>query len=525
MDSVNVYTDIAESYADYLKDESRKAGCADSISFPTSPEEVCSALRWAASQGVGVTTQGARTGITAGATPDGGHILNLSRMKRVLGLSRCSDRDAFLLTVEPGITLGEVNRMAAERAFETDGWSDASRAALDSLAASTGAYMFAPDLTETSASLGGLLACNGSGARSYLYGAARRHVERIVVALADGDTVELRRGVDRGHGRRFSLTTAGGRRIEGPVPAYRMPDVKNAAGFYAADDMDLLDLFIGSEGTLGVLVQADIVLIRRPEVLWGLTVFLPDEPSALRLVAEARRTTCATAIEFMNHGALNLLRRMKADNPAFAALPELPPHWHTGVYVEYQGRTEDDAEGQVALLSDILEACGGDPDATWLATDAKGIARFKAVRHAIPEAVNLMIDERRRAHPRLTKLGTDLAVPDAHLQEVMRMYREDLDARGLEYVSFGHIGNNHVHVNIIPRSMEDYEAGRALYLDWARRVVALGGSVSAEHGIGKLKTAMLALMYGEDGVAQMRTLKRCFDPQGRLNRGNLFQAG
>jgi D-lactate dehydrogenase (cytochrome) len=70
--------------------------------------------------------------------------------------------------------------------------------------------------------------------------------------------------------------------------------------------------------------------------------------------------------------------------------------------------------------------------------------------------------------------------------------------------------------------MEEYDAGRALYLDWARRVVALGGSVSAEHGIGKLKTAMLALMYGEDGIAQMRGVKRCFDPHGRLNIGNLF---
>jgi D-lactate dehydrogenase (cytochrome) len=522
MDRLSLHTDVVQNYADYLKDESRKAGCADSISFPGSLPDVCDTLRWAADAGLHVTTQGSRTGLTGGATPDGGHVLNLSRMKRVLGLSRHPGGNAFVLTVEPGITLGEVNRLAAGREFDTSGWSAGALAAAELFRRDPAHYVFAPDLTETSASLGGLLSCNGSGARSYLYGAARRHVERLVVALADGDTVELRRGVHRAQGRLFSLLTAGGRRIEGSLPAYRMPGVKNAAGLYAADDMDLVDLFVGSEGTLGVLVEADLLLIRAPAVLWGLTVFLPDEVGALRLVEEARRSTCATAIEFMNHGALSLLRRMKAGNPAFAALPELRDEWHTGVYVEYQGRCEEDTELQVALLSDILAACGGDPDATWLATDAKGIERFKAVRHAIPEAVNLLIDERRRTHPRLTKLGTDLAVPDEHLQSVMRMYREDLDARGLEYVTFGHIGNNHVHVNIIPRSMEEYDAGRALYLDWARRVVALGGSVSAEHGIGKLKTAMLALMYGEDGIAQMREVKRCFDPQGRLNIGNLF---
>jgi D-lactate dehydrogenase (cytochrome) len=519
---LQIHTDVAANYADYLKDESRKAGCADSISFPLSADEVCATLKWAAERGLAVTTQGSRTGITGGASPDGGHVLNLSRMKGVRGLARHGGREVFVLTVEPGVTLADVNRMASARQFDTTAWNATSRAALEMLAESQTQYVFAPDLTETSASIGGLLACNASGARSYLYGAARRHVERIVVALADGDTLELRRGAHRAWGRRFSVVTAGGRRIEGLLPSYRMPDVKNASGFYAAENMDLIDLFIGAEGTLGVLVEADILLIPAPPVLWGITVFLPDEAGALRLVEEARRKTCPTAIEFMNHGALDLLRRMKASNPAFAAVPDLPARWHTGIYVEYQGRCEDDTEMQVAMLSEILAACGGDPDATWLATDARGIERFKTTRHAIPEAVNLLIDERRRTHPRLTKLGTDLAVPDAHLQDVMRMYREDLGARGLESVTFGHIGNNHVHVNIIPRSMEEYEAGRALYLHWARRVVALGGSVSAEHGIGKLKAEMLKLMYGAEGIEQMRAVKRCFDPQWRLNRGNLF---
>jgi D-lactate dehydrogenase (cytochrome) len=256
--------------------------------------------------------------------------------------------------------------------------------------------------------------------------------------------------------------------------------------------------------------------------MWGLTVFMPSEDAALKVVIEARRATRATAIEFMNCGALDLLRRMKASNPAFGALPELPARWHTGVYFEYQGQTEADVEGPIAALSDIIAACGGDPDDTWLATDARGIERFKAVRHAIPESVNLLIDERRRGTPGLTKLGTDLAVPDAHLETVMRMYRDDLTASNLESVTFGHIGNNHVHVNIIPRSMDEYAAGKALYLEWARRVVDLGGSVSAEHGIGKLKVAMLEVMYGERGVREMRAVKRAFDPAGILNRGNLF---
>ena len=87
---------------------------------------------------------------------------------------------------------------------------------------------------------------------------------------------------------------------------------------------------------------------------------------------------------------------------------------------------------------------------------------------------------------------------------------------------FGHIGNNHVHVNILPRSLEEYQRGKALYLEWAAAVVAMGGTVSAEHGVGKLKVALLERMAGEEGIRQMRALRRAFDPAGRLGVGTLF---
>ena len=105
----------------------------------------------------------------------------------------------------------------------------------------------------------------------------------------------------------------------------------------------------------------------------------------------------------------------------------------------------------------------------------------------------------------------------------MAMYQEDLQSAGLDSVIFGHIGNNHVHVNILPRSMAEYDRGKALYQSWARRIVEMGGSVSAEHGIGRLKTPLLALMFGIAGVEQMRALKLLFDPGMMLNPGVLFE--
>ena len=105
----------------------------------------------------------------------------------------------------------------------------------------------------------------------------------------------------------------------------------------------------------------------------------------------------------------------------------------------------------------------------------------------------------------------------------MALYREGLERLGLENVIFGHIGDNHLHVNIIPRTAEEYEKGRNLYQEWACKVVKVGGTVSAEHGIGKLKREMLEEMYGPKAIEEMRELKRCFDPLGLLNRGNLFK--
>ena len=213
------------------------------------------------------------------------------------------------------------------------------------------------------------------------------------------------------------------------------------------------------------------------------------------------------------------------DRAAFAELPATPAGSAAAVYTEFHAGDEEALTDTVSALAEIIAACRGNEDATWIADTARELDRMHTFRHAVPEAVNLLIDERRRANPGLTKLGTDMAVPDDQLEEVMILYRGGLQEAGLEYVMFGHIGDNHIHVNILPRDQAEYEQGRALYLGWAKEILRMGGTVSAEHGIGKLKVAMLREMYGEQGIAEMRAVKRVFDPEWRLNRGNLFGEG
>jgi D-lactate dehydrogenase (cytochrome) len=524
MNSNLLKTDVAADYPDYLRDESRKAGQAETISFPMDEHEVRHVMATIHGGGCAVTTQGARTGITGGAVPADGHILNMSRMNRVTGLRYDEKEDRFFVVVQPGLILSELRAQLQAGGFDTSGWSQSSLAALESFR-KAGRFFFPPDPTETSATLGGMVSCNASGACTFHYGPTRDYVEALRVVLGDGSVLALRRGKERVSGRTFSVRTAdGARMIEGRIPSYVMPGVKNAAGYFAGDDMDLLDLFVGSEGTLGVFTEIELRLVRLPDCRWGIMVFFPAEDAAVRFVKAVRVEPPGrrlAAVEFFDAAALDLLRRQKSANPAFAEIPAMPPVFHTAIYVEYHGG-EDGVTEAVERMSELAVAAGGTEEATWVAMTENELERFKYFRHAVPEAVNLTIDERRKKEPGLTKLGTDMAVPDRELDSVLEMYRAGLAAEGLEAVIFGHIGNNHVHVNILPRTLQEYNAGKDLYLRWARQVVALGGTVSAEHGIGKFKVAMLREMFGDQGIHEMREVKRLFDPEGKLNRGNLF---
>ena len=197
---------------------------------------------------------------------------------------------------------------------------------------------------------------------------------------------------------------------------------------------------------------------------------------------------------------------------------------HSILFAEIHADSKEAAFAELEKASTCLSTCGGDPARTWFGWNAADIRRFKDFRHAVPESVNMLIDARRRKEPGITKLGTDMSVPDDCLYKVFAMYREGLAQLGLQSAVWGHIGNNHVHVNILPNSLEEYARAKELYGTWAKRVTSMGGAVSAEHGVGKLKASFLETMYGAAAIEEMRELKRTIDPAFMLNPGNLFGA-
>lgn len=519
--------------AAYLSDESRLHGNAEKIFFPQSEGDVIAILHAARPENKTVTVSGGRTGITGGAVPENGWLMSTEKMNHVLGLRFDAKNNAFFLRCQPGITLEALNKMIAEKQFDYESaWTAESKSALD-LFRKPGEWRFAPDPTETSATIGGMIACNASGARTFHYGPTRDYISALRLVLADGIILDIRRGeAFASTDGSFKLRLPDGNEREGKIPAYTMPAVKNAAGYFSKPGMDLIDLFIGSEGTLGIVTEAEVALVQPPEVILGVIGFFGSEENALDFVRTARDEKTGKnlpqlskrplAIEYFDYRALNLLRDQKKKIGPSSEIPALPDTAHTAVYIELP-TTEADMEKQAEELLGLLEDCASSADTAWTALSPEETEKLKKFRHALPETINQRIGERAAASPGLTKLGTDFAVPDKFLAEMFRLYRRTLDEAKLEYVIFGHIGNNHVHVNILPKNMDEYKRGKEIYLQLAQTVVQWGGTVSGEHGIGKLKRPFLALMFGETGIEEMRRVKRVFDPEGRINPGNMFE--
>lgn len=518
----------------YLTDESRLRGKASRLFLPSSEEEVVAVLQAAGSAAMPVTISGGRTGITGGAVPEGGWLISLEKLNRLKGLHHDPAAGRFSLHCQSGVTLETIHAAVEKKAFPgEEAWDEASQAALAELRLS-GEWLFPPDPTERSATIGGMAACNASGARTFFYGPTRRYVARARGVLAGGFILDVARGssVAAPDGS-FQLVLPDGNIRQGQIPNYSLPTTKNAAGYFAQPGMDLLDLLIGSEGTLAVLTELTITLIPAPERILGVIGFFGSESAALNFVRAARGEKLEAALpslpshplalEYFDAHSLNLLRDQKAKQGTASAIPALPQAAQTALYIE-MAATEMELEQTAEALLALLEACGSSADTAWTAMTSQETEGLKAFRHALPEAINQRIGLLAQNFPGLTKLGTDLAVPDEALLKMMAAYQEKLDAAKLDYVIFGHIGNNHLHVNILPRNPEEYQRGKALYLELARQALAWGGTVSGEHGIGKLKKPLLKLMYGAEGLAAMRAVKRVFDPAGLLNPGTLFDA-
>jgi D-lactate dehydrogenase (cytochrome) len=349
----------------------------------------------------------------------------------------------------------------------------------------------------------------------------------LKIALAGGDVISIRRGEMFARDHEIRIPLGEGRMIKAQLPSYEMPRVrKHASGYYVAPGMDVIDLFIGSEGTLGVIVEAELKLLPQPAGLLSGVVFFDREEDLLAFVRDARTRSLAIrgsspsvsegsgvsqldarAIEYFDQGSLGFLRQKYASIPESAI---------GAIFFEQEttSATEDALMDEWLSLLEIHHALA---DQSWFAINQQDQAKLREFRHALPVLMNEWFAQHKQR-----KVSTDMAVPDDQFAGMLRFYQDHLRNDDLRYTIFGHVGDNHVHVNILPRNDAEGERARDIYSKFIRRAVDVGGTISAEHGIGKLKRQYLRELYGDEHLREMAALKRAFDPAGILGRGNIF---
>jgi FAD/FMN-containing dehydrogenase len=443
-----------------VADASGYTGQADRVLVPRDEGELLAILDDARSNLTPVTISGAGTGLTGGRVPQGGWLVSLEKFKQLeIGVGHAA--------VGAGVLLKDIHAAAARTN-----------------------QFYAPDPTETTASLGGSIATNASGSRSFRYGSTRGHVLSLRVALMDGRILDLHRGEP----------------IDFPVPDLPVPrTTKHTAGYFLRSGMDWLDLFIGAEGTLGIVLSAGLRLLPAPKELLAAVVFFASNGAALNAVDEWRGVPNLRMIEFFDGPSLALLR------PRYT---EIPRDALAALLIEQE--VLDD--GELDRWADRLEGARALLDASWFGASTDDRERFRRFRHALPELVN---DTVRRNG--CLKMGTDFAVPIDRNGDMLAIYRRDCEgAFPGRYVVFGHIGDAHLHVNLLPANEEESNRARDLMIHFAHEAVALGGTVSAEHGLGKRKAHLLPLEYSQEQMEAMKSVKRRLDPHWLLGRGNLF---
>lgn len=430
----------------------------EAVARPTSREEVLSLLAEAQRDRMPVTAAGGQTSTTAASLTDRGLLLSM----RNVGGIRDIDRASRSVRVGPGELLGPL-----KRTLSAEGW------------------LLAPDPTsEEDCTVGGAVACNASGARSYRYGAIRSHVRGVTVALMNGEVLEL---------RRTSLE-------------------KNTVGY--APVHDLVDWFVGSEGTLGVILEAELGLLPLPAWVTGLSIPFPTESDALAFVIAARESPVLMprCLEFLDEGAFAIARGA-AHDPAWAT------NAHALIYTELAGGESEDPPLDAWLELASKHHAAEDDIRVYEGEAALRDAR--RLRHAVPATMHERAAPHRATGGR--RISTDWAVPYARLGEALQASRLAVEKRGLaQPVTFGHAGNGHPHQNFIARDTAELERITDAVSETLRAVIALGGTVAAEHGIGKIKARWLPLQLSGTQQAMMRAIKHELDPHNLLAQGNIL---
>jgi len=475
----------------FLVDAANVKGFCDAVYFPENENDVIEIFKIADEQNLQITISGNGTGLTGARVPKGGIVISTEKLNKILEINF----EEKFAVVQPGVLLKDFQEEVEKLNL-----------------------FYPPDPTERNCFIGANVATNASGAKTFKYGATRNFVIGLKIILTSGKILNLSRGEIKFQNSKLNLNLDLNHNLNLTLPRIKIPEVKNAAGYFIKENMDLIDLFIGSEGTLGFISEIKLKLIELPENILSAVIFFDDENNALQFINEAREISYTTrkankinidarALEFFD---FNSLKFLKED------YPQIPENSKAAVWFEQ----EIDSQSEEIIFEKLIELIQkyfADEEKAWFASNKNELEKFKDFRHAISWKVSDYISRKN-----ITKVGTDIAVPDSEFIDFYFYLKNIAEKNNFDYVIYGHFGNSHYHLNLLPKNFDEHKFAKEIYKQICAEAVKLGGTISAEHGIGKLKTEYFKLMYSENEIKEMAKLKLQFDPKGILGIGNIF---
>jgi D-lactate dehydrogenase (cytochrome) len=489
-----IYKTDPDFLENYRKDASNFTGWLEQLYIPESIDELKDALRLCYTNNIPITISGGGTGLVGGRVPLGGAVISTEKLNKILSI------DSVNLTahVQGGLPYSELDAELSH--YE---------------------LFYPPNPTEINGTIGGNVSTNASGSRTFKYGQTRRYIEYLKIILPNSEELRINRGEFLAKNGNIEIKSVSGRIYSFEIPPIRLPKVKHAAGYYFDPNMDAIDLFIGSEGTLGVVIEARMKLLPKSDNVLGLIIFFDDHDKLLDFVEFIRqestskfslhyselKTISARLIEYFDSNSLNLLRKKYVQIPENAA---------GAIWIEQEYSYENENELMETWM-DCINKYTALSDITWVAMNQKEHENFRDFRHELPLQIVDILAENKQV-----KFNPDGAVPDKYLKEFYYFIKNEVTEKHLSHVIFGHIGNSHFHANVFVKNEQDLANAELFYDNCIDEALRLGGTISAEHGIGKLKNKYLIQMFGKEGVQQMINIKKLFDAKMLLGQRTLF---
>ena len=401
---------ISAGHRNYLTDESKEEGFAESISFPSSESDVQEIMK--ALPDCPLTYQGAVTGTEGLAVPHGGHVMNFSKMNKIIRIKACGDEGYAV--VQPGVLLSDLTQEIRSSLRDE-------------------AFFWPPNPTETSASIGGIAATGACGMNSCHYGETSRYISALSYVSRDGCICSLSRDTE--------------------------------------EQSAVLDAFLAARIKPGPVTELTLRLVRKPESVWGLAFFFGSRDEALACADELQGYQASAdgafieSMEYIDRTSISMVEQGKETIAKIRSIPPVPEGTAAMIIVEIAGN--DDAIEEILMeLMEIMASHGSDPDMAWALVSESEAEKLHDFRHAAAETVIQQIEKYRREDSRITKLGANPSRSGQSFSKASLAFYTALEEKGLPAAMYGHIKNSDIQINILPENYEQFTIGKALINDW-----------------------------------------------------------